>query len=350
MYAFLSLTLLVLNPCGSLEPGTASAQELEARVREASRAARTGLHSGTGKGSYLLQSKDSEHGSWTTDTRATLETRLSEGRYLIKLSYELDRQSEQTKRIILNDGSGVFSSFFGNSYRPLGCRVEVFEASKRLPGSVSFPWNPTDLLEPVLDLVRLEEPQARRMQVQRDSTGLLRGHWEADELHCEFEADPASGYNLRRVKLQNQGDNLSFYEYQLTWQQVQGVWVVCRLAEHFRLPGGAEQRTQLSYDEFQANVPVGPESFTLAALEVPAGTPIAVLKKGVDPEYLVLAEPRNTAASDLDSLLEQLRQQPLKTSSPSSGSRFVPLLLLLSTALLLIASLLYYLRLRRNRS
>jgi hypothetical protein len=325
------------------------------KATEAFEAANSGLHSGTGVGTYryLEKQKDS---AWVPKIDAEINTILHHGKYNVTLTYRIEPM-KRTKRVIVYDKTAILTTRFGK-IAPAGGETEVFDVPSHPSGLVpperaEFPWDVAQL-PTTLEHFRLVRNNVGddNISVAETPTGYEFIFKVGTNARASLVVSREMGYNLveRKVFI----GSVLYQQLLASWKcDEQGVWYVNSLIEELHQRQLA-RRWELHYDKFDANVAVSDESFTLAALHMPPGSRILDQRPAVTKEDRARWVPNDDAVIEksLDGMLAQVQSLPAsRLPKPTDEHQWILrigiIVVNVTVVVLVVAYLIYRRKLRR---
>lgn len=309
--------------------GIAKAAEPLKIIREAFESSRQALKSGIGEGTFEKIEwvrVNSEKNPRKFETQANVKVYFARPKFHIRLEYSKE-PLKRNKRIIIYDGTGVFTTRFSDHITVTGGETEAYDVNKTstgmvmLPGSTGFPWDPTRLPSAIANISWLLDNYTRDdLGVRETPMGNYFIRYKPSAKHesyyvLEFERE--YGYNLSswRYFIAAEGES-SRSQVKLTWKEQDGIWYIASIEKEFNL-GGHTYRDALHYERFEVNAEVPPEMFTMAALEAPGGSRLIdhreqAAKQGVAERIHYVPVEDKQMEQKLDSLAAQLAVLPTK--------------------------------------
>jgi hypothetical protein len=132
---FLSIAATAVLLDSVVADGKPSAPDPLTIIKAAQDASSRALVSGTGEGHYKELSRKHGVSDWQATTTASIKVCFDRTRYYISLQYTKD-PNRFDRRIIIYDAKAVFSAFFTEGSRPVGCQGYVFDAEGPPDGTV----------------------------------------------------------------------------------------------------------------------------------------------------------------------------------------------------------------------
>ena len=196
-------------------------------------------------------------------------------RYL-QLAYEPPKRYlplECDKRIVVCDGSDLFVSEFSDRIRPVGAQASVYEQHRLgLLQHVTFGF-PSDLKKLATGVLSPETLDRRAVQMERLPNGHYLGRYEVSPTyHTTFEVAPEQGHNC--ILAESYSRAVLVYRWTVSWELTDDLWYATGGKKEKYTDGKHVETYEWQFDEFQANVPVSSDLFTLNALELPQGARI----------------------------------------------------------------------------
>jgi hypothetical protein len=303
-------------------PGNDGVPHVLMLAKEAAIAARVNLRSGSAKGTFRM---------WGPDRQLTLVSSF-EGAFegpkdYLRLVHEPPDQNvpcEYDKQILVCDGSDVFASMFSKRLKPLGVSASVSNKaehgffSPRLLGG--FPCGIKMLAGGVFPLEAVEKYAVTTEE-------LPNGNWQCvcrseQDSRTMFEIAPEQGHHCVLVE-SFQGDALT-NRWTVDWQCDGDLWHATGGKNEWHMDGRHYESYEWQFDEFEANIPVPAERFTLDALELCGNARIIDLRlpEGVsltesgqptkfEPKiYRVPDNESKTEEEQADRLIDQVKAMP----------------------------------------
>jgi hypothetical protein len=133
-------------------------------------------------------------------------------------------------------------------------------------------------------------------------------------------------FNASRAQIVLDGDSKPYHEMNATWKNDGGVWYIDSLTDQYRIKDeelriDKDVRVEMRVGSFQPNAKVPPETFTLAALEMPPGTRILDQRPAPaprEPHYVPYKD--KELEKKLDGMVAQLKSLPTERPHTRSGS------------------------------
>ncbi len=304
------------------------------RAKEAVNAAMTNLRRGTAKGSFRL---------WLGPNRelvqsASFVAAFDGARQYYRVHYEPLQQKvrpQYDRRVVVCDGSEVFVAEFSEHIHPLGAEGIVNVDS---PGAVYAATQglSAGLKRLAVGIFPLAPDDKHTVRIEKLPNGHFLGTYEAGPGHPErLEIPPEFGYRCVRTEMYDHGK----LQLKVTaaFEQYGDLWFVAN-ARSAEYSGGEHSETsEWKLDEFEPNVTVSPELFTLSALELPPGARIIDRRP---PEGYRVTDPANPPTfkatiyrlpdtegqleqKQADRLVEQVEALPqMYTQPPPPASRW----------------------------
>jgi len=252
-------------------PGSQDNPSVLPLVREAAIAARTNLRTGHTKGSFRM---------WGPDKKLIQNARFSGAfdgsKHYLKLAYEPTSNPavriEHDKRIVVCDGSELFVSRFSERIRPVGAEADVYKKGSQYMhhATQGFPASLKVLAAGILTSETLDK---YAVEMERLPNGHYRGKYEVSPTyHTMFEVAPEYGYHCTLAE-SSRGTEL-VHRWIVAWESVDDLWYAKSGKAESYSEGKHSETYEWQLDEFEPNVPVSPELFTLNALELPGGVRI----------------------------------------------------------------------------
>ncbi|NQT17937.1 MAG: hypothetical protein HQ582_34615, partial [Planctomycetes bacterium] len=239
-----------------------------ALVREAITATQTNLRTGRASGSFRR---------WHGENELVQSLRFSGAfdgsKYHLELVYEPTGQDgvpiECDKRLVVCDGSELFVSRFSGNILPVGAEADIYPANRQVERTAmrGFPGSLKMLAVGILTSEALDK---HTVKVERLANGHLLGEYEVTPTyHKAFEIAPEYGYHgiLRESFVRTQ----LVYRWTVAWRRVDDLWHAASGRMERYKDGKQWEAYEWQFDEFEANVAVSPELFSLNALELPGG-------------------------------------------------------------------------------
>jgi hypothetical protein len=170
---------------------------------------------------------------------------------------------------VVCDGFDMFVSRFSDRIMRVGAEADIYRGGRRSERTAmqGFPASLKRLADGILKPEVLDKHTAK---IETLANGHFRGRYEINpEYYTVFEIAPEYGYQciLRESFVRTQ----LAYRWTVAWQCVDDLWHVASGKMERYKDGKQSEAYEWQFDEFEANVPVSPELFTLSALELPDG-------------------------------------------------------------------------------
>ncbi|NQT16068.1 MAG: hypothetical protein HQ582_25150 [Planctomycetes bacterium] len=271
-FVVLAVAAMICSAPASALSASAPADEdnasVLALVREATTAVRTNLRTGRAKGRFRL---------WFGDDELVQSARFTGAfdglKHYLKLVYEpLGRPAvpvECDKRIVVCDGSELFVSRFSEAIQPDGAEADIYPEGRRSERAAMKGF-PADLKLLAAGVLKSEVLDKHTVEVEKLANGHFLGRYEVTpNSYDTFEIAPEYGYQciLRESFVRSQ----LAYRWTVGWQCVGDLWHAASGRMERYKDGKQSEAYEWQFDEFEANVPVSPQLFTLSALELPGG-------------------------------------------------------------------------------
>ena len=298
---------LVLLPAPAKAEGTVDVLQL---AREAVVAVQKGLESGSARGTLRRYNSANK---LTTDL--SFRAVFDKPKYYVHVTYhriEPDDGPLYAKAILVHDGSDLFLSRFSDRMHPLGAEGQVLLDQ---PGAVynatgGFPCDIRLVLDGMVNLDHLDKYD---VEFTKLPNGHYRGRYEirGDEVYALFEIAPECGYNAVVFEVAGGVPPHHLTRFTTRWERGPHGWYVTASDSEERTHGKLGERREIRVEEFQANVPIPADMFTLAALELPAGARILDHRpKEGSKAYRVPGGPATTEQERADRLIAQVEGMP----------------------------------------
>ncbi len=319
--ALLFVATAVRAPCawsqtaGEVDAAAARKKELLVRASQARDENRQRLRSayGAGKVTYVL------HEAGQTDPLTLLDADVQffyeEPKFHIHLAYDqrllenVQRKtvgeaadvprwipSQVTEQVVIFDGNGLHSV----EHRADGsCQGTIYFGFAKLGvlRSAGFPFsNPVDLSEGALKLEDVNEGQLSLIPFGR---GGFMGTEIKNTYRLKFFVFDGFGYELKRVSSYRTGESQPFRDFLMTWEESNGIHYVRRYlntvtSAHGNTGSSAQTTKKLAveYHRFEANAAISPTVFSLASVDIPAGSVFLDRRSNVNggPKKLTFAD------------------------------------------------------------
>jgi len=284
-----------------------------ALFREAAIAAQTNLRTGRAEGTFRM---------WGPDKKLMQSVRFTGAfdgsKHYLKLVYAPTAHPavpiEYDKRVLVCDGSELFVSRFSERIHPVGAEADVFEGGSHYRHQAAFGF-PGSLRTLVSGILSSEAVDKYAVEMEQLATGHFRGAYEVTpDYHATFEIAPEYGYHC--VLTEDFGGTELADRWSVTWERVDDLWYVASGKMERYQDGKHSDTKEWQLDEFEANVPVSPELFTLNALELPGRARILDRRRPEGPIVTDSGKPIPYAAKihrlpDNDGKIEQQRADRL---------------------------------------
>lgn len=217
--------------------------------------------------------------------------------------------SNVAEQVVIYDGEQIFSVEFFRDNSCLGTIYFGF-AKMAVMRSAGFPFeDPVNLWSQALNVESLDLANTSITPI--DDGGCV-GLLSKNTYQMKFFFLDDFGYDLRRVSSYRTGETQPFRDFLLSWGKSNGAHYVQRFANTVTSANGdtgstAQTKRKLSveYDQFQANIDIAPEVFTLSSVPMPNGTQFLDKRSSVEggPRELVFRDSQlvelngNTAAT-----------------------------------------------------
>jgi hypothetical protein len=293
-----------------------SKQDLVRYAQEASGAAIQNLQSGKGTGvfEYFEQTKDQS--ALVLKSRARITANFDRGKYYVRLEYENKDGEKLVRRIIICDGSAVFSSCFWEKIQhPTGAEGYIHPAEGEIKRATAakFPLDVSCLAKQILDvntffknispdLIAFEKRAKRyygTYPVNKTVTGVL-------------VLDPEANYNVVENTITNAGERDPAQKWLASWKQLNNVWVITDYAEQLDLrPRGLPLMVwKVSFDKFEPNCTIDKKLFHLDSLELPKNSRLLDQRRNANERTYYYDSPKETDSAHLDTMVAQLQTLP----------------------------------------
>ena len=292
-----------------------------ALVREAVIAATTNLRTGRANGSFRLWGPKNE-----LSERVRFRGAFDGSKHYLTLNYEPPQPDVPLlwdKRIVVCDGSDVFVSEFSDRIHPVGAEGAVYRQKRGgalRHATLGFPSDLKGLATGVLSPETLDK---YAVELERLPNGHYLGKYQVSPTyHTTLEVAPEYGYHCILAESRSRGALAN--RWTVSWKLADDVWYATGCKKERYSDGKHVETYEWRFDEFEANVPVSSELFTLNALELPGGARILdrraegpLLTDSGEPRMhkvkiyrLPDAEPK-PGQKQVDRLIEQIEAMPM---------------------------------------
>jgi len=358
-----ALAVALVGECVTSWAADAKGSEGLRIVQAATDAAASALVSGMGEATYKHFARSKKDPSQEAHAEAQLSVAFDRGKY--RLEFRYSKHSLKTERqIIVYDGTAIFSNRFTKNIHPVGSHTDVFDVpegqGKVRPQLAGFPWDVTKLHSSLVDLNRvLKNVSADKIQVILSPEGDYVGQFPSGgNSFVKFECPRKYGFNVGRTSIYGSSSAKPVQEFIATWKKDGDVWYVDTFSEEFD-SSTRQERSEMHYNKFTANAKVSPELFTMAALEMPAGSRILDHRpKTAQPIHYVPHEDK-ALEKQLGTMVEQLQSLPVERphvphTAPAPPSPYRRVIFWSTNAAIVLAIVglsvaLWRLRRKRNR-
>jgi len=243
-------------------------------AREANRAAALGLKSGKGSGTFESYEQGANDAKPKLMQKARFAAAFAGGKYHVRLDFDREPYTTMERQIIIYDGEAVLSSkfFLKEIPHPTGSNGYINTPDGTRPHAVvGFPWDVGKLARHALDLDAVLQRRPREDIKMTAVKGGYRGTSRINEfVTFSFDMDQASGWNVSRLTVQNDGEQHPVQHNEATWKKAGDLWYVDSAVHQFDLRriDWPLRRWHLRYDKFEPNCEVPAKLFTQDALEL----------------------------------------------------------------------------------
>jgi len=285
-------------------------------VQAATDAAASALVSGMGEATFKYFAREKADSGQEVHAEAQLSVAFDHGKYRLELSYS-KHWFKTERQIIVYDGTAIFSSQFGQNILPVGSQTDVFDVpqgqSKVRPQSAGFPWDVSKLHSSLVDLSQvLKKRSGEDIEVRLSPEGDYVGQFPLGAKSVvKFECPRKYGFKVARTSIFGPSTAKPVHEFIATWKKDGDVWYIDTFLEESDNTK-RQERSEMHYHKFTANPKVPPELFTMAALEMPAGSRVLDHRpKASQPIHYVPHEDK-ALEKKLGTMVEQLQSLPVE--------------------------------------
>ncbi len=221
------------------------------------------LKSGEGRGYY----REFDDNADTPSLEFTFQLAFDDDKFRLELEYLRVRPTNQDfdRKIIVSDGSAAFVTRYSDRIHPAGCETSVYEPDRqRLASALSYPalnHRRFGLLS--VDDLELFDPFSGTGEELDNGRFLYR--LQKGRRETRMEVAPEYGYLVSLAGGATTSPRTSaFFRYK--WRKTNDIWNVEETTVERNYLDGKKRREVLKYEEFEPNVEVPPETFTMAAL------------------------------------------------------------------------------------
>lgn len=314
MWHVFTAVWILIYPCAS------NAQDPLELAKDAWLAAESGYSSAIGRGYYRSYRGENQE---TLFRDVRFRVMFSGPKFNLHVDY-VEMPSDYTsddRRIVVCDGSAMFSNRFSELIRPNGCAVNVYEPVRQWFAFAyeGFPFDPErrfGLLfgesSEVFD--SFEEKFEEKPEELGNGRYVYRATGSASNWEEMIEIAPDYGYHVSMAGGKGK-KTFTFRRYE--WKQREGVWYVQRMVHEKKGLQTGLTRHELVYDDFQPNPEIPPGAFTLAALDLCERTRIVDHRVNATRKYYAYTSEkgRELAERKFDDMLTEL-----EALSPNSVS------------------------------
>jgi hypothetical protein len=211
-------------------------------------------------------------------------------------NFEKWKPSSKAEQLIVYNGSHLIAV---TTERDGTCSGTIYFGFSKMTvlRNAGFPFeDPVQLWTQALSLEGLDQRALSITELQR---GGFVGLMQKNRYRMKFFVCDNFGYDLRRVSSYRTGELHPFRDYLLDWSRSQDVYYVTRFSNSWSSANpdtgaahGVVRSLSVEYSEFQANLAIAPEVFTLSSMSIPNGT------KFIDKRSKVENGPRELVFND----------------------------------------------------
>ncbi|MBI1904462.1 MAG: hypothetical protein HYS13_25480 [Planctomycetia bacterium] len=295
---------------------------------EAWKASSTAVTSGEGTGTFLYEKRNTPTGPWKTITDARVSVFFDKEKYHIRMECSKEWLGAR-RRIIIHDGSAIFSSRFVTGAQPVDGQGEVFlnrnVGGMVRPEAAGVPWDVSRLPYSLGNLpLMVKKVGAENIAVTRTAEGdyiLSHAVVNSPNVRVERHCLRQYGYNIGIKRLLTVGQDTPTQEFNATWKKAGHVWYIASIEENSTVKDTESEtvyhRWKLSYDNFTPNAAVPASRFSFAALELPGGARILDHRPATAAPIRYVPVKDAEMEAKMDSLVEQLNSLP--STRPKRG-------------------------------
>jgi hypothetical protein len=254
--------------------------------------------------------------------KGRLETFTREGKYYIKLDLEVSGDSGARHKVIIADGSGVFSSSSWQDPKKVP-QGYVYHPKSSSPMVAGFPWDVSRLVFVDVDAIVKRSVNAIEVTELPGHGYRAKCRTDSSDSFMTFDFYEKDGFNVSRRVVYRDKDAPPVQTTTATWKKQNGTWYVEALAmtKDTRYRQGSVDEWELKYDSFDLNCSVPESKFTLEALNLKDKSRIIDFRPNEESRVLVYSNHNQTPQNRLDEMLAQVDQLPLRSDLATSRTQ-----------------------------
>lgn len=287
------------------------------------------LRSGEGRGYYC----EFDNVQDTPALKCTFQLAFSGDKFRLEIEYIKlrPRNRDDTRKIIVCDGSAAFVTRYSDHIHPAGCETSVYKPEHDSLASI-LPYVVLNRFRfGLLSIDDVESFDSLRGPCDELDNGRLLFRRKEGKRQWRTEVAPEFGYLVSLTGGSTVSPDTSAF-YRFTWRRTNGIWNVEETTVERNFGEGKTRREVLKYEEFMPNVEIPAKTFTMAALGMCENSRIIDRRPDAKTRiYHYSSEnAKQVTEKQLDSMLEQLNalatqasRQPLEKAVAISKWRSV---------------------------
>jgi len=289
------------------------------RARQAALATRAGLQSGSATGTW---------GTYGADGNARNQVRfraMFDGKkqylHIEFLGAQAGKPPRDYKRIIVQDGSDTFMSRFSHNLSKTGAEGAIYPAKSLSAATGCIAHSLRQIVQGGFPAEGIDRDDVK---VEK----LPNGHYRCSYLFIPeedywttYELAPEKGFNaVSHTELGGPRGRESGQKFFADWKKEGDRWYSNYFVEEVYMEGKIASRSEYRLDEFNPNVAVPAEAFTLNALELPGGSRILDQRSGgIVKVYRKEADRGEDVEARSERLVEQVEAMPRMYQADRTG-------------------------------